>query len=262
MTVRHGGPPLLCVPGAFTGGWIWNTQFVPYFETAGFAAEAVTLPSHAAAGWRRQRIGIEALVDHLVETISARPQPPVIVAHSLGGFIACEAARRVPVAALALLSPIPPDGLLRSALALARQSPVSVAKLMALAVDARVARYGAPPIGIYSSTCDPVLADAITGQLRGESFRVLAQVLKPRRTPAPPSAPLHFFGAEGDHIIPAAEVRRAAQTYGAPVTIYPGMSHTFQAEADWATVAGDIVRWLETLGLAPGRQRARVARRA
>lgn len=237
-------PPILFVPGAFTGGWIWEAQFMPYFREAGYAVQAVTFPSHQAPALRRQRLGLASALAHLTQCIEALPQPPILIAHSLGGLIAQQVMQHTPLAAVALLSPVPPDGLLRSAASLVRRSPVSLAKLLAVAIDARVTRYGTPPVGIYSDSCEPQVADAITRQLRGESLLALGQALW-RRTSATASAvPLHFWGAEGDYIIPASEVRRTAQRYGAPVTIYPGMSHTFQAETEWQRVAGDIEHWL------------------
>jgi pimeloyl-ACP methyl ester carboxylesterase len=166
----------------------------------------------------------------------------------LGGLVTLLAARQKPIAAAALLSPIPPDGVLRSMVALGRRSPVSLLKMLMVATDARITRYGTPPLGVYSETCDPALAAATTQKLRGESLLALAQTLVRRRGgSAPPNTPLHFFGAEGDYIIPAAEVRRSARLFNAPVTIYPGMSHSFQVERDWAVMAGDIRDWLAGL---------------
>ena len=236
--------PILFVPGAFTGGWIWEAQFMPFFRDAGFAVQAVTFPSHQASALRRQRLGLSSYVDHLTQIIQTMPHPPILVAHSLGGLIALQAMQRTPLTAVALLSPVPPDGLLRSAATLLRRSPISLAKLLAVAVDARVTRFGSPPLGIYSASCDPQMAEAVTRQLRGESLLALGQALFHRQQMTPTKVPLHFFGAEGDYVIPSSEVRRTALRYGAPVTIYDGMSRTFQAEAEWHRVAGDILRWL------------------
>lgn len=240
-------PTVLFVPGALTGGWIWQRDFMPCFAAAGFAVQAVTFPSHVTAGWRRQRLGLQSAVAHLASVVAALPAPPFVIAHSLGGFVTMQLLRQQPLAGVALLSPIPSDGAWRSLLHLARRSPVSLAKLAAVMVDARVTRYGTPPVGIYSDRCDPALAESITRQLRAESLRTLGETLwRPRRA-LPTHTPLHFFGAEGDHIIPAREMRRMAAVHRAPVTIYPGMSHTFQAEPDWQRVADDVLAWFRQL---------------
>jgi len=237
-------PAVLFVPGALTGGWIWQRDFVPFFEAAGYATETVTFPSHEASGLRRQRLGLASAVAHLRGVVARQARPPIVIAHSLGGLVTLLLAREQPLAAAALLSPVPSDGVWRSLVSLGRRSPLSLAKLLSVAVDARVTNYGTPPVGIYSDSCDPALAEAITRRLRGESLRALGEALWRRDDTVLLATPLHFFGAEGDYIIPAREVRRMAARYAAPVTIYPGMSHTFQAERDWQRVAGDVLRWL------------------
>lgn len=181
----------------------------------------------------------------IVDAIDTCASPPVLVGHSLGGLLCLLAAQQRPVKALALLSPIPADGMWRSLLALGALSPLSLAKFLAVTVDGRVAQLAASPLGIYSKACDPALTQRITARLRGESLPMLASTLW-RKPPPKPSAPLHFFGAEGDYIIPPREVRRIAKLYDAPVTIYPGMSHVFQAEPDWQVMAQDIADWLST----------------
>ena len=84
----------------------------------------------------------------------------------------------------------------------------------------------------------------MAARLRSESLLALTQAVWQRSPTAEAPVPLHFFGATGDYIIPADEVRRAAKFYGAPVKIYQGMSHAFQVERDWSLIAGDILSWL------------------
>lgn len=241
---RHQKPPLLLVPGALNGGWVWQDNFLPFFERTGFDAHTLDFPSHGARGLRRQMLGLANYRQHLVEKITAFSRPPILIAHSLGGLISLQAMHLAPVAAVALLSPVPPDGVLRSMLSLARRSPMGAAKMIAAITDARLTRIASAPAGIYSSTSDPDGAIRMTAQLRSESLLALTQALWQPMPKVKAPAPLHFFGATGDHIIPADEVRRAARFYDAPVTIYEGMSHAFQVERDWQQIAGDILNWL------------------
>lgn len=246
MSIRQ-DRTVLFVPGALTGGWIWERDFVPYFEAAGYAARTVTFPSHEASGWRRHRLGLRSAVEHLGNTIDRLPRSPTLIAHSLGGLVTMQLLRERTVAAAILFSPVPTDGAWRSLLSLARRSPASVAKFVAVSIDPRVTRLGRPPLGIYSESCDIEITQTINSQLRGESLRALGEALWRRDIARPSATPLHFFGAEGDFLIPAVEVRRMAQRHGAPVTIYPGMSHTVQAERQWRRVADDMLAWLASL---------------
>jgi pimeloyl-ACP methyl ester carboxylesterase len=247
--INHSSPPILLVPGAFCGGWVWEGNFMEFFRAAGFEVQALTFPSHIANGLSRQRLGLETAIRHLTAAISALPQPPILIAHSLGGLIALEAAKRVPVAATALLSPVPPDGVLRSMTMLGRRSPIGAIKMLMLAIDGRVNKYASAPIGIYSDTSDPASVAVFSKKLRGESLLALSQAIVRRHDPSQVRIPLHFYGAKGDYIIPASEVERVAKMHKAPFTIYPGMSHTFQQEREWRAVAKDIEKWLVSLRL-------------
>jgi len=48
---------------------------------------------------------------------------------------------------------------------------------------------------------------------------------------------------------------RVAAAYGAPVTVYPNMGHTFQSEAQQDQVCDDIVAWFAELTADPHRTR-------
>ena len=157
------------------------------------------------------------------------------------------------------LSPVPPDGVLRSMISMALRSPISAAKMIAAIADARLARIASAPEGMHSDTSSPDGVAWMAGQLRSESLLALTQALWQPMPSAAAPAPLHFYGATGDYIIPPEEVCRAAELYSAPVTIYEGMSHAFQVERDWARIASDILSWLsmEGLGVAGTKRMAR-----
>ncbi len=252
-------PPVLLVPGALNGAWTWQDNFQPFFETAGFEVHTFEFPSHSTRGLRRQALTLADYRQHLVNKIAEFAKPPILIAHSLGGLVTLQVMQLVPVSAVALLSPVPPDGVLRSLVSMTLRSPISAAKMLAVITDARFARIASAPEGMHSDTSKPDGVTWMAGRLRSESVLALTQAIWQRVPYAAAPVPLHFFGATGDHIIPPEEVRRAADLYGAPVTIYDGMSHAFQVERDWAQIASDILNWLfgEGLVVADTRQEAR-----
>lgn len=243
-------PPVLFVPGSFSGAWIWRGNFLEYFHQAGYEVAAMSFGGHGQRGWNLWRRGLQAYERDLEAAIAQMRAPPIVIAHSLGGLIAQRVAYRRPLAALGLLSPIPRHGVADSALALARKSPMSVLKLGAVALEPRLARLVDAPLGIYSSRIGKEARTAVTRRLQAESPLALGQSLFPRVTHRkPPPCPLKFWGAEGDHIIPASEVRRAARDMRAESQIFPGMSHNMQCEPDWRDVADDILTWIGSLAL-------------
>jgi pimeloyl-ACP methyl ester carboxylesterase len=242
---RAARPPILLVPGSYSGAWIWQHNFQASLHRAGHDVHAMSFAAHGQRGLALNRRGLDAYVADLRAAVAALPAPPVLVAHSLGGLVALKLAATTAVRGLALLAPIPAQGAWRSVLKLGLRSPASLAKLAAIAIEPRLARYGAPPDGIYGDDVDPARASAITASLQAESLRVLIESLLPSGvTPARINAPLHFFAAGRDTIIPAAEVERCARAFNAPYTLYPDMGHTFQAERGYERVSRDIVRWI------------------
>lgn len=247
-------PPVLFVPGAFTGAWIWRDTFMPAFHEAGYDVHAMSFRGHGKRGWALNRHGLDSYVKDLEAAIDMLGIPPIVVAHSLGGLVTLRLLESMTLPGALLLSPIPPDGVARSLLSLGFKSPLSVAKLLSVTIDPRVTGLGSPPVGIYSDRAESAVAEGITRRLQAESIRALGEALLPRGVDKGRiSTPLRLYGAEGDHVIPAAEVRRAAAYLAAPARIYRGMSHTFQAEPDWDRVANDMLRDLgEMLGSGTG----------
>ena len=243
-------PPVLFVPGSFSGAWIWRGNFLEYFHQAGYEVAAMSFGGHGQRGWNLWRRGLQAYERDLEAAIAQMRAPPIVSAHSLGGLIAQRVACRTPLAALGLLSPIPLHGVADSVLALAKKSPTSVLKLGAVTLEPRLSRLVEAPLGIYSSRISKEARMAVTRRLQAESPLALVQSLFPRVTNQElPPCPLKFWGAEGDHIIPASEVRRAARDMRAEVRIFPGMSHNMQCEPDWRDVADDILTWIGKLAL-------------
>ena len=241
-------PPILFVPGSFSGAWIWKGNFLEYFHSEGYNVAAMSFRSHGWRGWDLWQRGVSDFDRDLMTAISQFDTPPILVAHSLGGLIAQRTALQVPVKALALLAPIPIDGMARSTLSLAMKSPLSLLKLAMITLEPRISRLADAPIGIYSEDVPQKIRNEFTGRLQAESISVLIQSLFHRpETEKPFPCPVHFWGAEGDHIIPASEVERSALALQAPYRIFPGMSHTFQSEPNWKDVASDMLSWLNKI---------------
>ncbi|KZX77101.1 hypothetical protein A3715_11525 [Oleiphilus sp. HI0009] len=238
--------PILFVPGAMSGSWIWEDNFAQHYRAMGFKVHCMTFSGHHLSFKERLKLRFNDYVDECIEAIESFDKAPTVIGHSLGGLASLHATAHAKAHALILMSPVPISGVVGSMSSLAKKSPISLAKFITAACYAGITRYGTPPIGIYSNTCDTADADKVTAQLRSESIPVLMKLLSPPKlisTKLHPSNIL-FLAAKGDHIIPHTEIQKSADQLGADIKIYEGLSHTYQAESCWPDIADDILQWL------------------
>ena len=64
-------PPVLLVPGSFSGAWIWRGNFLEYFHQAGYEVAAMSFGGHGQRGWSLWRRGLKAFERDLEAAIAA-----------------------------------------------------------------------------------------------------------------------------------------------------------------------------------------------
>lgn len=237
--------PVLFVPGAFTGAWLWQDTFMPYMAARGFDTWAVTFSSQSRSGWFLHSLGLRDYIEDLQSAINRLPAKPVLVAHSLGAWVAYHFARQHAPKAMVLISSVPADGMLSLLLPLVARDPLSALKLAGIALYPPVRWLGDPPVGIYSANVDRTRAARCTTQLRAESWRALAEACVPWPLTNPSlSVPTLVIGFTGDAIVPTEQVRRTALQLGADLQIHQGLSHALTVEHNWERVAHDMLAWV------------------
>jgi pimeloyl-ACP methyl ester carboxylesterase len=100
------------VHGAFAGGWIWE-PLAQRLEAAGHSVEAPDLPGSGADPTPVAEVTLDAYAARVCEVLGERDEPAVVVANSMGGVVATQAAARCPdgVAALVYVAAfLPQDG--------------------------------------------------------------------------------------------------------------------------------------------------------
>jgi pimeloyl-ACP methyl ester carboxylesterase len=245
-------PPLLFVHGGYCDAWCWDPYFLPWFAARGYAAYALSLRGHGASGGR-DTLFVTGLDDFAadVEHVAARlSEPPVLIGHSMGAAVVERMLATRPVRAAALLSPVPPAGLLPMAARLAAEQPEYLLRLSQLdpgRLTAHVLDVLRP--FYFSRDVAPEILVEATAHLCGESPRVLLDLslrlhwqLPERR-----GVPLLVLGAEGDRIANVDDVRATARHHGTEATIVPGLAHMLMLERQWERPARALARWLADL---------------
>jgi pimeloyl-ACP methyl ester carboxylesterase len=245
-------PPLLFVHGGYCDGWCWVPNFLPWFAAQGYAAHALSLRGHGNSHGR-ETLFIAGLDDYAadVEHVAAGlTSAPVLIGHSMGAAVVERLLATRPVRAAALISPIPPAGLLPMAARLAAERPDYLLQLLHFN-PARLTAHVLEtlrPFYFSDEVAPDVLAEA-TRHLCSESPRALLDLslrlhwqLPERR-----GASLFVLGAEGDRICTPEDVRATARHHGVEAALVPGLAHMLMLECEWERPARELLRWLESL---------------
>jgi pimeloyl-ACP methyl ester carboxylesterase len=239
--------PLLFVHGMWHGAWCWDEHFLPYFVAQGYRVYALSLRGHGgSAGHERIRWhSIAAYVQDVAHIVTTLPDIPVLIGHSMGGYIVQKYLERHPARAGVLVAAPPPGhGVWRSLLRVLRRYPLATLRagltldLWPLVATPERYRWGFFP--------DDYPDDDLRrhhARLTNESaVAFLGMLGLSRIRPERIQVPIGVLGAADDHFFSPAEIHATA------AQIIPGMGHGLPLDTDWQTVAGHILNWLEQHG--------------
>ena len=248
----HHRTPLLFIHGMFHGAWCWDVHFLDHFAAHGFAAHAVSLRGHGNSEGRDKLrwTRIADFVDDIDATVRQLPHPPVVIGHSLGGFVVQKYLEDHDLPGAVLLSSPPPSGMLRPALRMARRRPLVFAK-------ANLTLNLAPVIATPELAREAFFSDVPETELRGywelmqnESYMAfLDMVVLSLPKPEKVRTSLLVLGAARDRMLEPGDIEETARAYNTEAQIIPDVAHDSMLETRWNTVADRILVWLRERGL-------------
>lgn len=244
-------PPVLFLHGAFSGAWVWAEHVLDFVAERGHAAYALSFRGHGRSEGRGDlaRHGLADYADDVRATIRSIGHPPILVGHSMGGLVAQRCLGRERLAGLALMAPVPPEGVM------AANAHLVLRELGLWAEIAQAATVGvgrAAPASsdlrrmLVADDLPPALAKSYLFRMQNESRRALAEMQFPGLclSAAWLGVPAFVVGREGDRLIPLAALKRTAFFHGAAVHTLPGEAHALMLEAHWREPAGLLADWL------------------
>jgi pimeloyl-ACP methyl ester carboxylesterase len=244
--------PLLFVHGAWHAAWCWDEHFLGFFADKGYRALAVSLRGHGSSPAAKLRAcSLADYVEDVSAVADALPGRPVVIGHSLGGFVVQKYLESHPAPAGVLMASMPPRGNLGSGLRWIKQHPWHFTKLVATGKS--LPYVNTPQLArerfFSAQMTDAQVAHYVT-RLQEESTRIgldclLLNLPRPKRV----TTPLLVLGAQNDRAHTADEIRATACAYRTEAEFFPNMGHNMMLEPGWDIVAERIHNWLGTLGL-------------
>lgn len=249
--------PLLFVHGAFAGAWCWDEHFLPWFAERGFVAHALSLRGHGGSPGdaAREDFRIADYVDDVAGAVAdlaaATGGPPVLIGHSMGGFVVQKYLERAAVPAVVLLAPVPPSGLGGPSATLALWRPHTYLEIASIQLsDGLPTNAYALHDALFTDASHPSDTLRHFARMRRESNAATMDMLggdlvvSARISPVP----MLVLGGARDALIPPAFVRATARRYGVTAEILPDLPHGLMLDPRWERVAARIGDWLESRG--------------
>lgn len=239
--------PLLFVHGAFAAAWVWDEHFLPYFAAQGYDAHAISLRGHGGSPGREHidSFSVHDYVDDLATVIADLGAAPVLIGHSMGGFVVQKYLERHSVPAAVLMCSVPPQGLVAAQFSMLLQKPGLMLEINRLLGGGDVP-LGALREALFAQDIPEATLERYFRKMQHESQRAIwdmsvfsLPMLNRMHRP-----PLLVLGAEHDALMPAFLVQSTAHTYGVPCRIFRGLGHGVMLETDWEHVAETIRDWL------------------
>lgn len=248
--------PILFVHGAWHGAWCWEEHFMPYFAQQGYTTFALSFRGHGKSEGRDTIL--RNLARHYVQDVSQITRQiqqqtgtlPIIVGHSLGGYVTQKFLKQGTLPAAVLLASIPSYGTLPFFLRFMVRHPIAFFRAMVTFNGYHI--IGTPTLtreGFFSADMPAEQVQAYFTRMIPESF--LAGVEASINLPHPGNVktPVLVLGAANDQVFTQGEVGRTARAYQAEVEIFPDMAHDMMLEKGWQGVADRIITWLGERGL-------------
>jgi pimeloyl-ACP methyl ester carboxylesterase len=249
--VPSSAPPILLVHGAWHGAWCWAEHVLPYIAAQGWEAHALSLRGHGSSEGRVRWASALDYVADVAQVAATLRTPPVLVGHSMGGYIVQKYLETHSAPAGVLLGSVPHFGSLPFLLRQIVEQPLAVLRIgytldlrQLLATTAQARR------ALFSADLPDDLVARYHARTGSESVRIALDtgffnLPRPRRV----KAPLLVMGAANDRIFPAREVEATARAYGTQAVIFPDMAHDMMLERGWQAVADRLLGWLREQGL-------------
>ncbi len=240
--------PLLFVHGGWHGAWCWE-HFLDFFADAGYRAVAVSLRGHGASPTPKplHKVAIADYLDdvaHVADDLGGRP---VLIGHSLGGFVIQRYLETHEAPAAVLVGSVPPQGVLRLAVRVWRRRP---SMTMEAWTDRTLLKFLATPAltreYLFCAETPEDVVQACMQRAGAESIRAaMTDPMVRRVRTGRVTTPILVLGAMHDGFVSVGDVRATARAYRTEPEFFE-MGHNMMLEPGWRDVAQRIDAWLST----------------
>ena len=241
---------IVFVHGAWHGAWCWEENFLPYFTKKGYRSIAFCLRGHGSSEGRENLkwTSISDYVDDLSSITETLQSPPILIGHSMGGFIVQKYLEENQALCAVLISSVPPTGMLLNSLKIGIKSPLSFLKA-GLTLDSYsfIAR---PEIKseFFSKSLNKEKANSYFKKMQQESVIVFSDMALMNLVDTKKiKCPVFVIGGDNDIIFNSSQIEETAKAYNTKAEVFQLMGHDLMLEPGWEEVADLIINRIANL---------------
>ncbi|PSW10254.1 hypothetical protein C9J01_18755 [Photobacterium rosenbergii] len=246
-------PPILLVSGAYSGADYYDNNLIPMLNRLGFDCYSMSFRGHHRSYLAKFGVRLSHYFEDLKQAIGLLPSPPIVIAHSMGGFVTAHVCQSMKLPACVLISPVPADGVFASFVSFLVTRPYGATKMLGFSVFPFVSRFFPPPKGLYSKSISKREIAQRSRMMKAEPLLAMLQLnIPPEFHHTNLTSNILVLGAEDDTLIPPSEVEHAADILNGDCIIYSGLSHSMMLEPEAEGICHDIVDWLASKSIVAG----------
>ena len=235
---------IIFVHGMCHGAWCWEENYIPYFEAMGYTCIAFDLPGHSNVGNEKRIYNtVQDYVRALREIVDTLNHDPILIGHSMGGWVIQSYLKKGRCKKAILLASVPPAGVLATSIRLLWNKP----NLLRFLVQRNILGVFKHEINrLMRSDLGPAKIAYYQQKLCAESFIAYLQLCIPifNRSKIR-TFPILVVGGTNDLLFTTRDFENTAATYQARLVIIEQGTHELLLDPNYSASASAIAEFME-----------------
>ena len=245
-------PPLLFVHGAYCDAWCWAVNMLPWFASRGFAAHALSLRGHGKSPGHDDMgsVHLSDYIDDIRGVVATLDERPILVGHSMGATLVERLIADESFPGAALVSPVPPSGLLPVLTRLWWGRPQFFLSAQALHNHMNPVSASTLREFYFTERAPQEVLDRVMRHLSPESPSAIMELTWHGRSSGASEVtptPVRVIAGGADALFTPRDAQATAMRYGTEAIVLDGLPHMMMLEPGWEALAETIAAWIDTL---------------
>ncbi len=238
---------ILFVHGACHGAWVWEKYFMDFFAQNGYSNYAFDFRKHEIPGKIKKinSLSIADYVEDLTNAVNSLEQEPILIGHSMGGFIVQKYLEKNSCKKVILLNSVPSKGIFFSTLKFLKK-PYTISSLLQLNIYGIINNAKKAKWAVFSDSLNNKEVEEYSKQMCSESMKAFIQILFIRiKINYHIKTPMLVVASENDRIISVRASKKTAEKYLSDFILIADIAHDSMLDTNHSVVAEEIIKWIE-----------------